>query len=803
MTPCPLRQVSISNFRRIKGSWQIPLDAPIVLIYGANGSGKTRVLAAIELALTGEIRSMRRVDERYTEHLPHHGSRFATIEIAIANESREGRISSQVTVGGDEIKGAPALESEYGQFFAERAYLDQTSLGQLLELYQYTEGNQESALARFVNELLGLDHLDALREGLHAAGDIRRLRKLSASYSFAEREADKAEMSLGETARKLADTRSELATVRGALQEALEGLGFSTVAQGAIIDLEELELLLDRDEQNRALAENQKQLASLIELRGRIRGHTSRPSTSRLNEARAAAAAASSAVEAWRTAHDAPIAALRSEVASLDIETSSGLSESLLAEASALERRLVEHGAASRQIDAVVQHMDNLRGELENTTAGITSLEKRAGALTTGLATLRDEISGEICPVCDRDFSEVSAGHLLEHINRKLRSIAHESIELQAMVDRRTEIVAILRSKEREVTELGDKMLTDLAFEAAKARQDAVAALLSRLDQLTDAIAEGSRLTETARDAATALVQMDADLKEEQVVMSELAEYATVLNAPSPSADDSPQDAWERLNEIVTERRQNLERRHSALSDAAVVLRRLRDVTNRSEELSTTMAGLAHSKELWQQRVSEANRRREIARAVHAAASSTRTAIVHRVFTQSLNDVWRDVFSRLVPSEPFVPAFGIPTTTKSALELNLETIHRSGLTAGTPSMMLSTGNLNTAALSLFIALHLAVKPLLPCLVFDDPIQSMDEVHIAQFAGLLRVLSKRHGRQVVIAVHERELFEYLALELSPAFKGDELITVELGLDSEGSPIHHSTRLSWADDAALAI
>ena len=91
---------------------------------------------------------------------------------------------------------------------------------------------------------------------------------------------------------------------------------------------------------------------------------------------------------------------------------------------------------------------------------------------------------------------------------------------------------------------------------------------------------------------------------------------------------------------------------------------------------------------------------------------------------------------------------------------------------------------------------------MPCLVFDDPVQSMDEVHITQFAGLMRVLSKRHGRQVIIAVHERELFEYLALELSPAFEGDELITIELGApaDDAGSGVK---RVSWTPDPAIAV
>jgi DNA repair protein SbcC/Rad50 len=55
---------------------------------------------------------------------------------------------------------------------------------------------------------------------------------------------------------------------------------------------------------------------------------------------------------------------------------------------------------------------------------------------------------------------------------------------------------------------------------------------------------------------------------------------------------------------------------------------------------------------------------------------------------------------------------------------------------------------------------------------------MDEVHISQFAALLRTLSKDHGRKIIMAVHERPLFEYLQLELAPAFTNDQLITIEL-------------------------
>ena len=116
--------------------------------------------------------------------------------------------------------------------------------------------------------------------------------------------------------------------------------------------------------------------------------------------------------------------------------------------------------------------------------------------------------------------------------------------------------------------------------------------------------------------------------------------------------------------------------------------------------------------------------------------------------------------------------------------------------------MLSAGNLNTAALTLFLALHLSLEPKLPWLLIDDPVQSMDEVHISQFAALLRTLSKRLGRRVVIAIHERPLYEYLALELSPAFAEDKLITVELGRNAAGDTTAKATHHIWQEDKVIS-
>jgi exonuclease SbcC len=193
---------------------------------------------------------------------------------------------------------------------------------------------------------------------------------------------------------------------------------------------------------------------------------------------------------------------------------------------------------------------------------------------------------------------------------------------------------------------------------------------------------------------------------------------------------------------------------------------------------------------------------RERAKTIATAATQVRSGIVRDVFSGSLNKVWRDLFVRLAPNEQFVPQFRLPDQGGGRVEAVLETFHRSGQVSGPPGAMLSQGNLNTAALTLFLALNLSVPSQLPWLVLDDPVQSMDDVHIAQFAALLRTYSKSLGKQVVIAVHERALFEYLTLELSPAFPGDSLITVEISRNFAGDAMADPHFYVFEDDNAVA-
>ncbi len=152
----------IEDFRSIRGTQRISLDAPAVLIHGPNGTGKTSLLSAIELALTGSVASLARFDPGYIQHLPHKLGASGSCRIQI-EATGLGVVYAEMKGDGSRIWGEPLLGSDQSRFFTERCYLPQAALGRLLEIYEHQDSRRtDSPLTRFVKELLGLEALDAL-----------------------------------------------------------------------------------------------------------------------------------------------------------------------------------------------------------------------------------------------------------------------------------------------------------------------------------------------------------------------------------------------------------------------------------------------------------------------------------------------------------------------------------------------------------------------------------------------------------------------------------------------------------------
>ncbi|MFJ2620147.1 AAA family ATPase [Glutamicibacter sp. NPDC087344] len=803
MSEIPIRRLAVADFRRLEGKRELPFDAPVVLIHGPNGTGKTSVLSALELALTGGIRSMARHSEHYRAHLPFFGQSYATVRADVAENLQVGTPGVPLTVSRTNLEGTPAFSDEAAKFYAERCYLDQASLGRLLDLYQAREGNEQSALEKFVSELLGLEKIDALRGGLNEANDLRLLKKLAVGVYEADREAKAAAAQFKEQSALHAEILTEAANARSATREAMAGLHPGTSDDMSDTDILELikSVLNDdtiHDESEAALTLHQK----LIALGGRISALIDRSTTQQIQETRTALAVATADEASWETTDGEKVLAweataysagvnLRSDPR-LDIQHATRQALQFLQSAAEVQAQTESHNA-QLEVD---------RADLEILQSRISDAHEHSSVLVESLAALRSVIeASNNCPVCDRDFTETGHHSLLTHIDTKLAELTIHGQQLVDLRYERDQLAAKVTLADAEYTRLKSGILSAEEYQAAELRYATLVDLTDQVGEIEAIKSKGEILTRKVRNLQQLLGSLESASSEERYVRNELARYADLLQVNTSFVVDS-------LDTALTELLERSEARLSRLTDkinqhrkAGIEAERMAGAIERESASAKNLDDIEECKTKWDARLTEAKRRQGVAKEVHEAATQARTAIVHRVFTESLNEIWKTVFTRLAPNEGFVPSFGIPSSTKKNLDIKLETTHLSGEASGPPQMMLSAGNLNTAALSLFLALHLAVEPIVPCLVLDDPVQAMDEVHISQFAALIRLISKQNNRQVILAVHERELFDYLALELSPAFDGDELITIELG-ERATEEDEGITRHVWKPDAAIA-
>ena len=808
MTP-RIASLTAIDFRSLRGTVTVPMDSPVVLIHGRNGAGKTSLLTAMELGLTGNLASLSRLDPQFQEHLVHKEavSKKGSVSIGVHGLGVEFP-AGHFDIHGHKFTGKAALDPVLTRHFSERCYLAQSTLTRLLEIYEGKSANG-TALTRFVKELLGLDALDALINGLYDAGDVRRLRGHAVSFWDIREQLPSLDDELSRLAKELTAAEGQATQLTQSARERLtphwpEVASFSALEMLDLLKEQSQEPELQRFTQlrrelNDTVAQSQRVVPAMAADR-RVAIET-------------AAGDADAALRAWLGTSGQRMTELFNKLGGYLSDLPSPI-QSRPEYARAYAHRAVSNEVARcQQIQAKDQIAQNkvstLQTDRQGLAARLEEIDKQivqhsgeAGQLAQALSALVPHVHTEECPVCSRDFGEVSSSPLLGHLTARIASLTQSAGLLSALSRERANTVSAVAARDREIG------VAQAQVHTAEARAEygqRLATLEQALHDLTSLEAEakaGETLFGQAANAAQALTSARAGDQQSAAIRDAAGRYATVLSM-DPIGDSEPlQAALQRFLAEVSARLERLMAKESARRDGEAALRELllmqqhiEAIKARQLERRTARRGLHAAKEAGE-------RTMEQARELLKLAQAERSRVVGQVFNDSLNAAWRDLFVRLAPDEPFIPAFALPQATRGDVEAKLETHYRDGSKGGNPRAMLSAGNLNTAALTLFLALHLSVKPQLPWLIIDDPVQSMDEVHISQFAALLRTLSKQHGRQVIIAVHEKPLFDYLCLELSPAFEGDRLITIELGRTANGDSVANTQVRDWKQDLAIA-
>lgn len=798
-----LTELTIRNFRSIKGELVIPLDAKIVLIHGPNGAGKTSVVSALELALTGDVAGLRRNDANVQRHLVNRDASSASISLKVAGLSRP---SATFDLQPGQIKGAALLDPAQRAFYVERCYLSQSTLGRLLDIYQSPASRDQSntPLTRFVKDLLGLDQLEALIDGLHPAGDKRRMLRLTPRLQQVERiDAD------------LAAATTQANSANRARRARMDELNTQWSAYR-----DQLDLAPDLHEAAKALRNDpDREKTNRIELLLReavsLRTHWASLDDPGDNRARIEAAEAESAraiavydAGAGRQLAEA-INSLREQFPDLpdpaDGDPGAAWSEAdnrVEREVSRLDASLSAATAAAQKVEEIDQTTRQLQARIAVIEGRMSDYAEETAGLGQVLATVLPHVHTDNCPVCDRDFSEVSSETLASHVSAKIARLVEQAEQVQSLGTERQAAQQQLAQLERE---RGIHAGRTLEATVRTSLQQQIAMLRRAQALLADSrsgAAQGAAVRRTYAAASGRAARLRLHESSAREIRDQLAKLCERIPTTPVVETETTSTALERVVAGLEAEQAQLIARVGDRKTALAVAEELLSIA--AEERESAVAAQRRKG----QREAIAAARREIktirdeANSLHAAAEDARGAIVSRVFNERLNAIWRDLFVRLAPSEPFVPAFTLPEDPKAPVNAMLETVHRDGGRYGRPGAMLSAGNLNTAALTLFIALHLSVRPPFPWLVLDDPVQSMDEMHIAQFAALLRTLAKVEGRQVIVAVHERPLFDYLALELSPAFPDDRLITVELGRSAAGTTRYEPNVIPFEPDRLVA-
>ena len=144
-------------------------------------------------------------------------------------------------------------------------------------------------------------------------------------------------------------------------------------------------------------------------------------------------------------------------------------------------------------------------------------------------------------------------------------------------------------------------------------------------------------------------------------------------------------------------------------------------------------------------------------------------------------DLINSIYSKIDPHPSFKKVAFVPDFDESNRpKLNIVITDDSGDVIS-PSLYFSTAQLNILTLSVFLARALHAKDdegvPLDVILIDDPIQSMDSINVLAMIDLIRNISVKFDKQVIISTHNENFFRLLQRKIPSEILGSKFITLE--------------------------
>ncbi|WP_457093629.1 hypothetical protein [Microvirga sp. P5_D2] len=152
-------------------------------------------------------------------------------------------------------------------------------------------------------------------------------------------------------------------------------------------------------------------------------------------------------------------------------------------------------------------------------------------AMARTLSELSTHIDGDICPVCDRDFSDISDVQLAAHVAHKVGSMIDQAGRLQALARDRSTTNASVGDLERQLSALVVAIIPEAELSQLKTRIADFNEIERQLQNLAPQIQAGDQLRSAASEAARrlfALQNADQSIMVRRRAIEDIAQRAEI-----------------------------------------------------------------------------------------------------------------------------------------------------------------------------------------------------------------------------------------------------------------------------------
>ncbi|EFF0768085.1 hypothetical protein CCF10_001042 [Escherichia fergusonii] len=300
-----------------------------------------------------------------------------------------------------------------------------------------------------------------------------------------------------------------------------------------------------------------------------------------------------------------------------------------------------------------------------------------------------------------------------------------------------------------------------LSIEQGRAEiQKRIAATLTRIDLL-----QGEVIALDLNDPTLASTTIEELNKNELDLRSDILNsdmvivpFVATIKRYFPSYEDSwnAQILHEYLSTAVLQRKKEEEQTIHTLRQYSLLGEQLTGIKPYIESL------VARGK--LEEALLEIQKKKALNASIEAEYSLTINRLRNRINGFFYTDLINAIYRKIDPHPDFKEVqFDCDFPEESIPKLNVLVSDSQGEVIA-PNLYFSAAQLNILSLSIFLARALHVKTAdgtdVRCIFIDDPIHSMDSINVLSTIDMLRTISKKFDRQIILSTHDRNFFDLL-------------------------------------------